>query len=82
MVMRNHMLLLEAEIQELQINVTKLSTENIKLKQQAVDASWKISHKEVTLTKQQLGAWGRGVGELYGLVSLEVKRLLSSKCMK
>ena len=70
---------LQTTNQELQGNVARLSIENMRLNEQvkelkqqkvtAVDESWKVNYKEVTLTKQELGRGGWGViwiGEFRG----------------
>ena len=70
---------LQATNQELQGNVARLSIENMRLNEQvkelkqqkvtAMDESWKVNYKEVTLTKQELGRGGWGViwiGEFRG----------------
>ena len=70
---------LESTVQELQGNVARLSIENMRLNEQvkelkqqkvtAMDESWKVNYKEVTLTKQELGRGGWGVvwiGEFRG----------------
>ena len=86
---------------ELQGQIARLSIENMrlneqveKLKQQkvtAIDESWKVNYKEITLTKQELGRGGWGViwiGEFRGqkvavkqmhelIVSLEFLQLLN-----
>ena len=45
---------------ELQGHVARLTVEIMKLKRQQDHSSWKVNHKEVTLTKEKLGkgAWG------------------------
>ena len=70
---------LQGTVQELQGNVARLSIENMRLNEQvkelkqqkitAMDESWKVNYKEVTLTKQELGRGGWGViwiGEFRG----------------